>query len=155
MQTGENQTAQPPRNGATWRSRRRGGVSSMHFELLFEEKPMEFLPGTRTELAQGQVGHGQPRLYSAFSTLQNTCQVGRKLQNFNGCAQLDDFGLRARGEGMKRNRPKMGSFLLLIGKNLRRFQQDQGAARNARRLGDGAGCSDGSGGRATCENLFH
>jgi hypothetical protein len=41
-------------------------VSSMHFELLFEEKPMEFLPGTRTELAQGQVGHGQPRLLLFF-----------------------------------------------------------------------------------------
>jgi len=93
--------------------------------------------------------------YSAFSTLQNTCQVGRKLQNFNEYGQLDDFGLRARGEGMKRNRPKMGSFLLLIGKNLRRFQKDEGAARNARRLGDRAGCRDGSGGTATCENLFH
>ncbi|MBS1237758.1 MAG: hypothetical protein H6R37_1002, partial [Deltaproteobacteria bacterium] len=28
----------------------------MHFELLLLEKPMEFLLGKRSELAQGQVG---------------------------------------------------------------------------------------------------
>lgn len=43
----------------------------MHFELLLLEKPMKFLPGKRSELAQGQVGHGRPRVLHPFKSAKD------------------------------------------------------------------------------------
>jgi hypothetical protein len=38
----------------------------MHFELFLLEQPIEFFLGKTPELAEGQVGHGQPRVLHSF-----------------------------------------------------------------------------------------